>query len=214
MWAPSPVSPDHLLDTCQMTQPFGTHFLFSRNVPRRCVHLLAFTFFGDLDPVHSEKRGPLNIPISHSFYATFPTTNPPNHLSLHRDFCFPFKLSSFFPFPAPSPSSLPSPHPSFPPSFLSSSFLSFQVSLANPGICIVKLSANSAEQSALRAAAPHEGDKMNKGGSTRQENEAAFGGRAMGPAGGKKQENMLTLRGHLQCRAPRPDRHLFLNRSH
>lgn len=123
MWAPSPVSPDHLLDTCQMTQPFGTHFLFSRNVPRRCVHLLAFTFFGDLDPVHSEKRGPLNIPISHSFYATFPTTNPPNHLSLHRDFCFPFKLSSFFPFP---------PHftflPSFPTSLLPSILPFFLVS--------------------------------------------------------------------------------------
>ena len=111
MWAPSPVGPDHLLVVCQMTQPFGTPFPFSRILPTMFLgrgketslgdvfiseHLFSL---GDLGWVLSGKRDTLadSLSLCHSFHNSLLQ----NHLSLKRDFCFYDFLPSFplFPFP-------------------------------------------------------------------------------------------------------------------
>ena len=110
MWAPPTTrqaGPDHLLVVCQMTQPFGTHFPFSRILPTMFLgrgketslqdvftseHLFSL---GHLGWVLSGKKGHTGW-IARSLGLT----PIPQHPSLRRDFfafCHSFFLLSLFP---------------------------------------------------------------------------------------------------------------------
>ena len=94
--APSPADPDHLLGICQMTQPFGTHFSFSRILPTMFLGRGKETSLGDVFiPEHLfslgvwvgclvGKREPLAE--SSSLLATLlKTPTLINHFSVNRD---------------------------------------------------------------------------------------------------------------------------------
>lgn len=117
---PSPASPEHLLVVYPTTQPFGTHFPFSRNLPTTFlgrgtepslgdVFVSVHFFFGDLGQVLREKR---DTPSTHlrclSLCLCSHNKAHKTSLALNRDLLL---FHSFFllPFPfSPFLSSLPS----------------------------------------------------------------------------------------------------------
>lgn len=118
LWAPSPAGLDHLLGICQMTQPFGTHFSFSRILPTMFLGRGKETSLGDVFiPEHLFSLGVWvgclvgkrellveSWSLGHSSHSTYP--NKP-FLAKQRFLIF-FSFSSFFlPFPLPFLSFLP-----------------------------------------------------------------------------------------------------------
>ena len=133
LWAPSPAGLDHLLGICQMTQPFGTHFSFSRILPTMFLGRGKETSLGDVFiPEHLFSLGVWvgclvgkrellveSWSLVHSSHSTYP--NKP-FLAKQRFLIF-FSFSSFFlPFPFP-----------FSPSFLK---CFFQEQSSRPGLLL------------------------------------------------------------------------------